>query len=147
MTETKRTRQDFNYFISKMSSKGLENPIIASSDIEDLIKEIKIFDNKNDSMEKSSEYTDKLTELTKRLVETDFENSNTTLQREMHKLRRELKINPKNSEIVGAYRNLIAKSNIVNRNLVLEDKLKLKGTRSHSGVVVITVLTSPGKFR
>jgi len=126
-----------------MSSKGIENPIIACDDIEDLIKEIKIFD--NPSSHSNNKNSIKILQLTKALVSVDFTNENTTFVQALIPLRRKFKINPKNSEIVDAYRHLVATKEI-ERNVYFEDKMKLKKSRSNSGVVVITVLTSPGKF-
>ena len=60
-------------------------------------------------------------------------------------LRRRYKCQPQKG-VLNQYYQLLVAQKIIKRNPTLEPLLRLKSARSHSGVMVITVLTSPGKF-
>lgn len=61
-------------------------------------------------------------------------------------LRRELHVAPSKSQMLAAYEDLNVQAGVSNSNPVLDQFLIKKVVRTHSGVVVITVLTSPGSF-
>ena len=66
---------------------------------------------------------------------------------EVHKVqvRRRCKANPRNSELILLYRELLA-SGQLEPNLVFESHIKTKIGKSFSGIVSITVVMGPGQF-
>ena len=123
--------------------KGIENPIL--TDIEELAKNI--FDRC-----RLREPTDQMLinfvcglvckESLKELIKY---NNRSDYDKRMVFLRRKYHCQPKKIDLNQYYQLLLGKGQI-QKNATLEPFLRLKSTRSHSGVLVITVLTSPGKF-
>ena len=68
--------------------------------------------------------------------------SEKTLKEEMIILRRKYGISPRKVQIFYMYENLLSKK-IIKENNILRDNLKSKEMRGLSGVIVISVLTSP----
>jgi len=66
-------------------------------------------------------------------------------EKRINELRRTLKIQPKKRDLNQVYQILWSNGEL-NRNKTLERYLRLKSVRSESGVLSVTVLTSPGNF-
>lgn len=77
------------------------------------------------------------------LVNMDFKN--TSFNQMMDQIRKTYKICPKKSQIFCMYRHLV-ESGEIKQNIHLESYLITKKIRALSGVLVITVVTSPGNF-
>jgi len=101
-----------------------------------------------------SDYIEELTEETRQkytpyvidlvnLVDSTW--TQKTLQTKLIELRRRYKVNPKNSDALDVYRQLLS-TNSIKQNVHFERIIRKKFNRSTSGVVVITTLLGPGKF-
>lgn len=99
------------------------------------IRNKKIFDNID---------LNKLDEFTKKIITFDISNKN-KFNKIYRQLRKEFQMVPKKIHIFCSYRQLVEQGKI-KQNIDLEQRLVAKKIRALSGVLVITVLTSPSKF-
>ena len=89
----------------------------------------------------SQELNEPLKKLLIDLCSKEYDSEN-TLKQEMIILRRKYRISPRKVQIFYMYENLLSKQ-IIKENKLLRDNLKSKEMRGLSGVIVISVLTSP----
>ena len=123
--------------------KDIENPLLSNEDIEDAIKDIFL----EDTVE-SFDVDPVMSQYVTDLATSEFASKNDYTKR-VQELSRffkgKIRDIPKKSILCQYYSNFVQTKKI-QRNIMLEQFIKLKSVRSHSGVLVITVLTSPGKF-
>ena len=65
------------------------------------------------------------------------------LTKAMAPLRKKYKIAPRKAQILHAYRGMVADGRVAARSTMLEEVLTTKASKSQSGVLVVTVITSP----
>lgn len=118
---------------------GIENPILSSADIEDTVS--KIFERIDYDLPAYAH----LIEIVKDIVNDESIVDRASYDKAITQLRRRHHIHPKISSIRDCYLHLVRTHQIEPKANVDNILLSKKG-RSHSGVLVITVLTSPGKF-
>lgn len=78
------------------------------------------------------------------LVEHDFDTQE-TYEKAIRVVRKSFKVQPSKPQIVRAYYRL-REAGRLNRHAIFERIVTKKAVRSNSGVVVITLVTAPGKF-
>lgn len=147
-----------------MDKNDITNPLISDitnpliSDIEELVPKfsryfekkskdncshgssVQIFDDQNiiGFVTDITLYEDENRTLIKYSDRKEFEQRNSIVRKKYH-------CNPKKVVLYQYYRHL-TETNFLPQNIHLEKFLRLKSARSHSGVLVVTVLTSPGNF-
>lgn len=115
---------------------GITHPLLDIEDIETDVKTI---------FSESSFENQKITDLVIDLIHNKSITTPHQFDKEMILLRRRYHINPKKSLLRDYYYYLV-RTNQVSPNPTIEGLFKTKKGRSHSGVLIITVLTSPGEF-
>lgn len=116
-------------------------------DIEDFMKvrlsEEKLLDMRNKRIFKNIDL-EKLDKFIRELSISDV-STDKKYDKAYRQLQIKYKVCPKKAHLFNAYRQLVEKE-LIKQNISLEHKLVAKKGRALSGVLVITVLTSPGKF-
>lgn len=115
------------------TNKGIDFPIL--NNIEDIAKRFIKRDELPDA---------KVDEKTLKFVEALYPLQNVKeYDSQINRTRKEMHFQPRKVSMLKHYRYYIKAQNL-ERNLNLEKYLTFKTTKSHSGVLVVTVLTSPG---
>lgn len=118
--------------------EGLTHPI---EDIEDIVKDIETI------FSESSFDDENIKLLVTQLMQDDTITTRKQYDKKIIQLRRQYHIHPKKSVLRDYYYHLLKSDGENNKyNKHIEGFFKTKNVKSHSGVLVITVLTSPGKF-
>lgn len=91
--------------------------------------------------EPSQELLPKFETIVNEIVKRDIDNSK-DLDKLLKEMRRKLKITPKKTQLLWIYNKMIV-DNIYKSNVNIKKILQKKQSKSNSGVLVITVLTSP----
>jgi ELP3 family radical SAM enzyme/protein acetyltransferase len=125
--------EDLQRNIFKKDSITISNPIIIAF-VTDLVYDDESTQYDNDSTQKHAESSKLINYVTRE----DYE-------KRVVIIRRKHKIQPKKGEL-NQYYQLMCVNKTIERNRTLEVYLRFKSSRSESGVLIITVLTSPGKF-
>lgn len=107
-----------------------------SMEVEDLLKQE--FSNENVML---GQYDDKLIEFVKDLSSREY-NSHSQVTQEIVNLKKKYHISPKKAHLGYIYKKFF-ENDLLNKDRILEKALKGKAMRSLSGVVVISVITSP----
>jgi ELP3 family radical SAM enzyme/protein acetyltransferase len=117
---------------SEWFSEYGEKPLQKYNNIEEILTRNQVI---------SPDMLDGLTEMVYSLIENTPVTDKVLIQ-QLQPLRMEFKISPKKSQILQVYRSLL-NQNKIERNQLLEELLITKCGKSQSGIISITVLTSP----